>query len=380
MGDEDRSLALPQRKPSTARAGPTPPARPALSEQLRQHMQVAVKAERAPTAGQDHDHKPATAVSAGTDQSAPPQASVRREKEPGRLRFARSRMVAAALVVTAIVAGSLAIAVNTHTASSPGYSRTASVSPQLQQVAARDQAATWVAQQVNQDAIVSCDRVMCSALAADGFPSRNLRVLGPTSPFPASSAVVVVTAAVRDLFGSSLSSSWAPAVIATFGSGNAQITVRVIAPHGAAAYQAALSADLQARKASGAELLSANPIIFSAAAREQLITGQVDPRLLLEIAALAADQPIDILQFGNIGPGAGAGIPLRFAELAENDQAAHMDSSAYVRSILAYLGAVPTQFPPPSTKTVVLPGGQAVLRIEFTAPSPLGLLSPPQSS
>ena len=82
---------------------------------------------------------------------------------------------------------------------------------------------------------------MCAALTADGFPSRYVRVLGPTAPYPLTSNVVVVTQAVRELFGSSLSSDYAPAVLATFGSADASITVRVIAPRGAAAYRAQLA-------------------------------------------------------------------------------------------------------------------------------------------
>ena len=45
-------------------------------------------------------------------------------------------------------------------------------------------AATWLAQQVSRDATVACDRVMCAALTARGFPSRDLLVLGPASEVP----------------------------------------------------------------------------------------------------------------------------------------------------------------------------------------------------
>jgi hypothetical protein len=244
-----------------------------------------------------------------------------------------------------------------------------------QDAAVRKQAATWVAQQVSRDVIVSCDRVMRAALAADGVLPRELLVLGSTSDYPVTSAVVVETAAVRDLFGTSLN-IYAPAVLATFGSGDSQITIRVIAPRGAAVYYGALGADLAGRKASEAELLQVNVITLSPTAWKQLITGQVDSRLALAIAALASNEPVDIVQFGNIGPGADADIPLRYADLAQNDQAAHLAGSAYVQSMRADLGTGPVAYRPASTATVVLPGGQPVLRIEFTAPSPLGVFSP----
>lgn len=170
MGDEDRGRDLPQRVRGAARTGP-PPSAPssssrALSEELRQRIEAAVKAERA--------------------------------------------------------------------------------------------------KQVSHDVTVSCDRVMCAALDAHGSPLRNLVVLGPTSRADLVPSVVLVEkAAVRDMFGSSLATAWAPAVLASFGSGTAGITVRVIAPHGLLAYQNLLSADLA-----------------------------------------------NIVKFWNTGPGASAGIPL----------------------------------------------------------------------
>jgi hypothetical protein len=281
-------------------------------------------------------------------------------------------------VITLLAIGTLLVAVN-HFAHSPGNS---AASPTLlrQEAANRSQAVTWMAQQVSRDGIVACDRVICAALTARGFPSRDLLTLGPTSPNPVSAAVVVETATVRSLFGSSIDTVWAPVVLASFGSGPAAVTVRVIAAHGAAAYKAALNADLAARKTSGAALLNDPQITVPALAGKQLAAGQVDSRLLLALAALAGHQPISIVQFGNIGPGASAGMPLRFADLAENDQAAHLARAAYVRSLLAYLGTVDAKFRPARTVTVVLPSGQSVLRVEFTGPSPLGVFGQQGSS
>jgi hypothetical protein len=69
-------------------------------------------------------------------------------------------------------------------------------------------------------------------------------------------------------------------------------------------------------------------ITLSPAARKQLIAGRADSRLLLAIAALAAKLPTDIVQFGSTGPGADADMLLRHADLAQNDQAAHLAASA----------------------------------------------------
>ena len=55
--------------------------------------------------------------------------------------------------------------------------------------------------------------------------------------------------------------------MAKFGTGPAHIDVRVIAPYGSAAYQAALSADLAARRTAGSQLLANSKIGVDPAAR-----------------------------------------------------------------------------------------------------------------
>ena len=159
------------------------------------------------------------------------------------------------IVIPALVLGSLSVVAVRHLAGTRG-SGPPSAAPARHEAAVRAEAAAWVAQQVSPGVTVSCDQAMCAALAARGFPARDLLALGPVSPDPRHSTVVVETAAVRALFGTSLDLAWAPAVLASFGSGPAGITVRVIASHGAAAYQTVLVADLAARKAAGARLLT----------------------------------------------------------------------------------------------------------------------------
>jgi hypothetical protein len=179
--------------------------------------------------------------------------------------------------------------------------------------------------------------------------------------------VVVETAAVRGLFGTSLAMAWAPAVLAAFGSGSAAITIRVMAPHGAAAYQTALATDLAARKTAGAALVRDKRIALLAPAVGQLAEGLVDVRLVLALTALAGYQPVNVVDFGNTGPGASAGIPLRYADLAETAPAA-----AYAESVRAHLSAMKAIIRPARMVSLVLSGGQAVLRVEYTAPSPVG--------
>jgi hypothetical protein len=286
---------------------------------------------------------------------------------PGKPGLALTALV----VLVALVIGSLAALVVRHVTGLPANSAASAAA--ARQETARDQAAAWIAQQVSRDVIVSCDPVMCRALTAYGFPPRDLLVLGPTSPDPVTAGVVVETAAVQGLFGSSLATAWAPAILASFGSGPAGITIRVIAPHGAAAYQTALSADLAARKAAGAALLRDQRITVPPPVAGQLAGGLVDLRLLLLLSDLSRHQPVTLVQFGNTGPGASAGVPLRFVDLAEDSPAARQPTAAYVRSLRAYLSAVNISFRPATMTTVVLADGQPVLQIEVSAPSPLGV-------
>ena len=246
--------------------------------------------------------------------------------------------------------------------------------------AVRRRAAAWVAGQVNRTAVVACDPAMCQALRSQGVLASRLYRLGPQTTSPLRSQVIVATAAVREQFGSLLGSVYAPGVLASFGAGPDRIDIRQTALHGAANYRAMLRADLVNRRASGNQLLHSNRIAVTLAARRQLAAGQVDPRLMLAIAQMAAAHPMYIVDFGHAAPGAGPDMPLRQVDLAEDvhvgHQLDHAASAGYVRSMVSLLRAQHGEFRPAYFRTVHLPGGAAVLRIEFTAPSPLGLLGP----
>src|SRR5262249_6120807 len=155
------------------------------------------------------------------------------------------------------------------------------------------------------------DPVMCRDLQKRGVPATSLRELVPGKADPLGSSVIVATPAVRQLLGARLGPVVAPAVLASFGAGTGAISVRVIAPHGAAAYSAQLAADVLARKDSGAQLLHSERITESAVARGQLVAGLVDSRLLVTIAGLAAENPVSIVGFGDLAAGTSPGIPMR---------------------------------------------------------------------
>jgi len=292
--------------------------------------------------------------------------------------------LAALIVIPALVIGSLTVVAVRHLTGTQAPSATAAgqEAATRHEAAVRGQAAAWIAQQVSRGVAVSCDQVMCAALEARGFPARDLLMLGPVSRDPRSSAVVVETGAVRALFGTSLDRAWAPAVLASFGSGSAGITVRVVASHGAVAYQTALAGDMAAAKAAGARLLADRRISVQTSARSQLTEGLVDLRLLSALTALSRHMQVSVVGFGNVGPGVSAGVPLRYADLSPTTPTSPtspaspvggLTQAGYARSVRSALSGLDTSFRPVRTVPVVLPDGQAVLRVEFTAPSPLGM-------
>jgi hypothetical protein len=317
-------------------------------------------------------HKTAMAVPSGPEPSEESAQTV-----PGSRHFGGVRAAAFFFVLVVLVAvGSLATTVFLHIRHSSSGNNV--VALQRQDALTRRQAASWVAQQVDPANVVSCDQAMCAALRADGFPDGKLLLLKPTSNPPVTSAVVVVTAAVRSMFGTSIDAAWAPDVLATIGSGAAEITIRLIAPHGALAYQSALSAGVQGRKQYGTALLNNNRIELSQAAENELTAGQVDPRLVLAIASLATDERIDVARFENVGPGVSAALPLRFADITVDDNPANMSGSAYVSAMHAYLSSQRVQLGPVSGRKA-LSGGQDIFRVELAAPSPLGSSGTPAS-
>jgi hypothetical protein len=283
----------------------------------------------------------------------------------GRRRVIRLGVAGAFAVVSVVLAVEAAQTLSiTHLASSDAAAQTSTGTTVTEAAAARDQAAAWVARQVSGAAILACDPAMCSALIQGGVLAENLLVLGSGAADPLGSDVVLATAAVRAMFGSRLTSVYAPEVLASFGPGAARIDVRVVAPEGAAAYRAALTADLRARQVAGQQLLRDPRIALTPSARAQLASGQVDARLLITLATLAAREPVRVKAFSDDGPGASLGMPLRAAELVA--------SRAGARDVLAFFRAQRAPYLP--AQTGLAPGGDSVLTVEYAAPSPLGLL------
>ena len=226
---------------------------------------------------------------------------------------------------------------------------------------ARSQAAAWIASQVSASAIIACYPGMCAALQAHGVTAGRLMPLRTATASPLGAGLMVTSPSVRG----QLVDEYAPALIASFGSGDARIDVRATESGGAAAFQAALRADLAARRSAGSQLLRNSHIQFTARDAAQLRAGEVDSRLLATLAALASQHSFRVTAFGDTSPGA----QVLFREVTITSGAA---------DLTAALALVRVQIPPylPAQAGLIRSAsGQTALSIEFAAPCLLGLLT-----
>jgi len=341
---QSRVAAAPQTAPETAQRA-----------EMAQRAELELRHHQRRAAELAHAERPAP----NRDAATAPQAR--------RRRAVRYGVAGAFAAMSALLAVEAAHDFSVpHLASADAPAVPVSAPPLSSSAATREQAAAWVAQQVSTAAIVACDPAMCAALAHRGIPSGNLLVLGPGSGDPLGSAVVAETASVHAMFGPRLASVYAPEVLASFGTGSAQIAIRVVAPDGTAAYRAALVADQRERQVAGAQLAQDPRLVTGPAARAALSTGQVDARLLITIAALAADQQVTVTGFGDAGPHASPWLPLRSAVLAAPE--------ATARRMLAFVRAQRSPYLPAQASLTPAAGGRTLLSIRFAAPTPLGLL------
>jgi hypothetical protein len=293
---------------------------------------------------------------------------------PGADRLARRRVLVAGmsvLVTAAVAAAGITLAARELPARTRPVATTQVSGAALAAAAGnRELAAKWIVAQVSRGVIVACDPLMCSVLQHDGFPAADLEPLAAGSGDPLGSGVVVSTDALRSELGPRLARVYAPVVLASFGRGSSAVAVRVTAPDGAAAYVSAARADLLAREQDGQQLLHNANVHVPAAGQAELAAGKIDSRILITLAALAHSTPVYIREFGDAGPGATPGMPMRSMTI----RAAPLPrDTGYMADVLAFLRAQRAPFL--ATVTVSGIGASTVLQIVFTAPGPLGLLS-----
>jgi hypothetical protein len=230
----------------------------------------------------------------------------------------------------------------------------------------RQKTAVWIAREVASNIVVGCDLQMCNQLQKSGFPGARLMQLQPTSPDPLGSQLVVATPVIRNQFGTRLASVYAPLVIASFGSGAERVDVRFVAPDGTKAFEAQLATDRKARIAAGEQLLANNHVQAPADARNALLAGQVDPRLLVTLGTLAGLMPIELVAFDDPSPGASPDVPLRGAEIGAA-------TAAGLPAMVTFLKAQQDQYAPAVASITQIANGQHVVTVRYDAPGPMGL-------
>jgi hypothetical protein len=344
----------PTRQEAVAREAPARPA-PAQQDAAQETAEQATDREAAARQAQQ------AAARRAADEAAVQRAAklLARKSSPAQNRRLVGLAAALLLVIGGVTAG-FAFAGNR-----PQHDHLARPDSVATVVVNRDHAAAWIARQVSPSAMVSCDPVTCVVIESHGFPASHVQALGTGQATPLSANLVVATPAVRHQFGARLASALAPGLLATFGSGGEQVSIRVVAPHGAAAYQTALRADLQNRRLSGAGLSGSNRIQAPSAARKQLVAGRVDSRLMITLALMASLHPVDLMAFGDGGPDLAA-APFRSAELS-------LTGSAQKRLVLGFLSQQRPPYAPAHVTTRQAGPDRTILDMQFTAPSPVGL-------
>jgi hypothetical protein len=273
-------------------------------------------------------------------------------------------MVLSALVAMALGAG-VTLAFTQRETGSTGSGTHAPNAIQVAQ-ADRQHAAGWIAREVASDIVVACDLEMCNQLQKSGFPGARLLPLQPTSPDPLGAQLVVATPVIRNQFGTRLASVYAPLVIASFGSGAERVDVRFVAPDGSKAFQAEMTSDQKNRIAAGKQLLANNHVEVSADARNALLAGRVDPRLLVTLGTLAGLMPIHLVAFDDLSPGASSDVPLRGVEIGAA-------AAAGLPAMVAFLKAQQNEYAPAVASITEIANGQHVVTVRYDAPGPMGL-------
>jgi hypothetical protein len=231
---------------------------------------------------------------------------------------------------------------------------------------AQSEAVAWITGQVSTAARIGCYPAMCAALQAHGVSASRLVQLGSTlTGVLGTDVIAILPSTDKTLVG-----QYAPALIASFGSGSSRIEVRGVARGGTAAYQSALRADLAARHTAAAQLLRNPRIDFSAADAASMTADEVDSRVLATLAALSTQFTLRVTAFGDSSPGA----PLLYREVTVAS-AGPGNGTATLTAALAMVTAQESPYLPAYSEIVRLGAGKAVLVIEFASPSPLGLLT-----
>jgi hypothetical protein len=356
---------------------------PAAAEQRAAAEQPAAKAQLAATEQPAAREQPADREqSAATEQRAGMRRSARRGSGRARWHWRTAAVLASILLVAGVAGTALVLARRGATPEqlTGGHGGAGQQSGARQQTGpgqqlpaaatARAQAVGWILREVSRATVVGCDTQVCNDLINQRFPAGDVLRLGPESNDPSGCGLVVVTPAIQAQFGNRLASVFAPAVIASFGSGNAKIDIRLVFPGGTTGYRAVQQTYQHDRKVADRELLTNSRIKLSATARRQLLSGDIDPRLPMLIAAMVQRHPVHIMGFGGSSPGGGPASLLRWVDVARVS-GTHLTGAAFLGWVQSLIHVQRAEYRHARIQQGTSSTGQTVLRIEYLAPSPL---------
>jgi hypothetical protein len=181
---------------------------------------------------------------------------------------------------------------------------------QLLTQANEQSASSWLDGQLAAGAQVGCDPAMCGYLQHSGIPAAQEVVLKPSAAVPGAAAFVISTPALRGRAGAALAAG-APETIASFGTGRERVDVLVASSGGAAAFLAAAQQAVAASARTGRSLLRNRQLHVGPGTRQELVSGQVDQRLLGLLKQLLAAHPVFVAGFADGDPGASWPAQLR---------------------------------------------------------------------
>jgi hypothetical protein len=289
----------------------------------------------------------------------------------GALRW--SAVAAVVVIVVGAAGGGVAAALTTtrppppvrprhHAAPKISAARAAATS------ASEQAAADWITAQMAPGTDVSCDAVMCADLQSAGFAAAQQLTLQAGGSLTGSTGLVVQTAVATADLGTAQLQTAAPRVLASFGTGPATVQVRVIGST-PAAFAAATRTAIASAARNGRNLARNRRLRLSNAARGQLRSGLVDPRIVHVLARLVAVYPVAVTAFGDADPGAAWPAELRSVTIAGLVHGTGRNRVSEIGSVLRVLRRLPAPYR--GTVRQAAPGGVVTLTIQFAAPGPL---------
>ena len=292
----------------------------------------------------------------------------------GALRW--TAVAAVIVVLMSAAAGGVAAGLHSHHAAPRPHRHMRGQAPspvssaQAATTANEQAAVAWIMSQVAPGTAVACDQGMCGQLQSAGFPANELGELTPALATPSGSrpALVVSTPATRAAAGSDLALS-APQIIASFGSGSQQVQVRVRGSQTPAAFRTAAQAAIAAAKRSGRNLARNPRLHLLGQSRRELLSGLVDPRLLVVLGKLLAAHRMYLTGFSDGAPG-GWPDELRAVTVVHLFRRVGEHKVSDLGAVLRLIRKQRDSYRP-VLREVHQASGAITLTIQFPAPSPV---------